>query len=151
MCPLFITQLIGVKNQTAEPGYSAPMKPTKSANCNRSRSKLRRDLKTLALFTAIYCREHHQDKKHPFMPANLPFGKQELSRHSYCAACRELLTYAIDRLQRCPLKPKPACSKCPHNCYAQEQRAAIRKVMAFSGPYLVKRGRFDLLWTLHSG
>lgn len=113
--------------------------------------KLRRDLRTLSLFTAIYCRNHHQGPKDLLTPIELPVNVPELARYRYCTDCQALLNYAIERRLRCPLDPKPACRDCPHNCYAQLQRNKIREVMAFSGPYLVKRGRFDLLWRLRSG
>jgi hypothetical protein len=118
------------------------------AQASRNLRKLRRDLRTLALFTAVYCRKQHQGTKRPLTPKGLPVTLPELSRYHYCSACRELLSYAIDRRLRCPLDPKPACRDCPNNCYTQSQRTAIKEVMAFAGPYLIKRGRFDLLWRL---
>lgn len=117
----------------------------------RSLRKLRRDLKLLALFTEAYCRNHHQGPKNTLTSKELPVTVPELTRYHYCNDCQALLTYAIERRLRCPLDPKPACRKCPHNCFAQPQRDKIRKVMTFSGPYLVKRGRFDLLWRIYFG
>ncbi|NOR49648.1 MAG: hypothetical protein GQ530_01275, partial [Desulfuromonadales bacterium] len=35
---------------------------------------------------------------------------------------------------------------CPVHCYAPEQREKVREIMRFSGQYLIKRGRLDLLW-----
>ncbi len=127
------------------------MKTTNRPQDNRARRKLRRDLRTLALFTVIYCRKHHLGTKLPLAPQGLPVTVPELTRYRYCSACRELLNYAIDRRLHCPLDPKPDCREYPRNCYTQPQRAAIRQVMAFAGPYLVRRGRFDLLWRLRFG
>ncbi|OEU61402.1 MAG: hypothetical protein BA870_01085 [Desulfuromonadales bacterium C00003094] len=127
------------------------MKTTTRPQDPRTLRKLRRDLRTLALFTAVYCRNHHQGTKNKFTPKELPVAVPEFNRYSYCKECQDLLNYAIDRRLRCPLDPKPACRECPHNCYAPPQREAIRKVMAFAGPYLVKRGRFDLLGRLRFG
>jgi len=127
------------------------MKTINNPQSQRNQRKLRRDLKTLALFTSIYCRNHHHGAKNTLAPKELPITVPELEHYRYCTDCQELLTYAIDRRLRCPLNPKPACRDCPHNCYAEPQRTMIRKIMAFAGPYLIKRGRFDLLWRLYFG
>jgi hypothetical protein len=37
------------------------------------------------------------------------------------------------------------CKKCPAHCYAPGYRERIREVMRFSGQYLVKHGRLDLI------
>jgi hypothetical protein len=135
-----------------ETTYHGPMETSNRQLKIRSPRKLRRDLRTLALFTAVYCNNHHQDlQKTKLAQRKLPVTVPELARYRYCADCRGLLNYALDRRLSCPLEPKPSCRECPHNCYAQLQRDKIRKVMAFSGPYLVKRGRLDLLWRLRFG
>lgn len=127
------------------------MKPTNRLHNLLKQRKLRRDLKTLALFTAIYCRNHHQGTKDRFTPKELPVPVPEFDRHTYCNECQELLNYAVSRRLRCPLDPKPTCRRCPKNCYTQKKREEIREVMSFSGPYLVKHGRFDLLWRMYFG
>jgi hypothetical protein len=127
------------------------MKPANRLKSNRRRRKLRRDLRTLALFTATFCNKNHRGNKHHLPPLELPINIPEMSHYRYCAACQNLLNYALARRLHCPLDPKPACRECPRNCYAQKQRVAIREVMSFAGPYLVKRGRFDLLWRLRFG
>lgn len=54
-----------------------------------------------------------------------------------CPACRELLDYAIARLDRCPHgDDKPACKQCPVHCYNPAMRERIRRVMRYSGPRL---------------
>lgn len=118
---------------------------------SRSQRKLRRDLKTLALFTAIFCDKHHSGPKQPLETAELPASLAGWKRHRYCNDCRTLLRDAIDRRLRCPLDPKPACRDCPHHCYAKPQRVAMRRIMAFAGPRLIRRGRFDLVWRLYFG
>jgi hypothetical protein len=89
----------------------------------------RKDLRLLTLFTRVYCRDHH-------MPQGYPL----------CPECRDLLRYARQRRQRCPLDPKPVCKKCPVHCYKPVHRQQVRKIMRYSGMTLVKRGRLDLLW-----
>ncbi len=55
-----------------------------------------------------------------------------------CAGCRELLDYALERLDRCPYgEGKPACKKCATHCYRSAMRERIREVMRFSGPRLI--------------
>jgi len=93
--------------------------------------KERRDLRQLALFTRVYCRDHH---------APGPLG--------LCPDCRALLRYARQRRMRCPLDPKPTCKRCPVHCYKPVQRQRVRAIMRYSGRALVLRGRLDLLWHL---
>lgn len=59
--------------------------------------------------------------------------KQEL-----CEECRELLTYATARLDRCKFgERKTKCHKCPVHCYRPDMREKIREVMRFSGPRMI--------------
>lgn len=125
------------------------MKSSNHTPSSRLQRKLHRDLKTLALFTAIYCDKHHPGPKQPLKTTELPASLTVWKRNLYCKDCRELLRYAIARRLRCPLDPKPACRDCPHNCYASPQRSAIRRIMAFAGPRLIRRGRLNLLWRLY--
>ena len=64
---------------------------------------------------------------------------------SLCAECGNLAAYARERLERCPHHPKPSCKKCRTHCYKPAYRARIREIMRFSGLYLIRRGRLDLL------
>ena len=47
---------------------------------------------------------------------------------------------------KCSHDPKPMCKKCETQCYHGEYKAKIREVMKFSGMYLVKHGRLDMLY-----
>lgn len=59
--------------------------------------------------------------------------KQEL-----CEECRELLTYATARLDKCKFgERKTKCHKCPVHCYRPDMREKIREVMRFSGPRMI--------------
>jgi len=88
-----------------------------------------KDIRVLGAFVGSYCR-----------------GKHATPKGRLCASCAELLAYAESKRRGCPLDPKPACKGCPIHCYANERRAAIREVMAYSGRRLLLRGRLDLLW-----
>ncbi len=90
----------------------------------RSRSKRRteRERATLEAMIALFCRERHKTA-----------GK-------FCLPCQEMLTYAQERLDRCPYKNnKPVCSRCPTPCYRSEMRDSIRSVMRYAGPRMLKR------------
>lgn len=115
----------------------APAEPT--------RQELK-DLKVLGLFTAVYCRRHHGGDKSALCAGDLEAGRLGLVKYRYCAECQEFLAYAIARRLRCPLQPKPTCKACPVHCYRPGHRERVREIMRFAGPYLIKRGRLDLLW-----
>ena len=109
--------------------------------------KKRRDIKVLSQFIAIYCREHHRTEVRDAFPI-----KDERLRSSLgdkdlilCKDCSKLLSHGIAKLILCPYDPKPTCKKCEKHCYAPGYRERIREVMRFSGMYLVKRGRLDLI------
>ena len=109
--------------------------------------KKARDLKVLSGFISIFCRENHQtEDKQDFSLQNPKLrraldGKEPL----LCQDCDKLLSHGIVKLLLCPYDPKPMCKKCVTHCYAQGYRGKVRRVMRFSGTYLIKRGRLDLI------
>jgi hypothetical protein len=82
----------------------------------------------LETFVSVYCHKKHATEK----------GR-------LCADCRELLDYALEKLQKCPFDPKPKCKHCRVHCYQEPYRTKIKEVMKFSGIHFVKRGRIDWL------
>ena len=67
----------------------------------------------------LYCRLNHNNK-------------------ALCADCKELLLYASQKLDKCPLKQnKPSCKKCPIHCYSSDKKEKIKEVMRFSGPRIL--------------
>lgn len=106
--------------------------------------KEKKDLKILALFTSVYCRDHHQEERSPL--TTLPDSLKRLERYQYCAECRDFLEYAIERRLKCPLEEKPVCKHCTIHCYRSGHRERVREVMRYSGKTLIRRGRIDLLW-----
>ena len=120
------------------------MKPgNRSNDLDRMETK---DLKVLALFTSVYCREHHGGVKLPLDAVALGMAGASLSRYRVCEECREFLAYAIERRLRCPLDPKPTCKHCQIHCFRSGHRDKVREIMRFSGKHLMRRGRLDLLW-----
>lgn len=87
-----------------------------------------REAEVLRAFVEVFCRARHAVPAEPL-----------------CPDCASLLDYALERLARCPMEPKPKCKDCPVHCYRPEMRARIREVMKHSGMHFVKRGRIDWL------
>jgi hypothetical protein len=104
------------------------------------------DIRTLMKFVAIFCREHHDGEKTPFSFKLLEIREIEKKRILVCADCTRLLTYGLTMRLKCPHDPKPMCKKCETQCYREEYKAKIREVMKFSGMYMVKHGRLDMLY-----
>jgi hypothetical protein len=105
-----------------------------------------KDIHVLAKFVKIYCRENHPTAK----KLNFEYkGKQadalKLPSFELCESCAKLLTHGIVKRAMCPMDPKPMCKKCPNHCYHPIYRDTMREVMKFSGVYMAKRGRLDVL------
>jgi len=90
--------------------------------------KEKRDIQILIRFVHIFCQEKHKKGVH------------------LCESCSELLSYGMGKRFQCPHNPKPMCKKCETQCYNRKYRQKVREVMRFSGPYLIRRGRLDLLY-----
>ncbi len=57
-----------------------------------------------------------------------------------CDDCAALEAYANERISHCPYgAEKPTCARCPIHCYRRDEREAIRDVMAFAGPRMLRR------------
>lgn len=92
--------------------------------------RLEREKRTIRHMLAIYCAAHHRH------------------RVGLCQECRELLDYALERIERCPYGGrKPACNACPIHCYRRCEREEIRRVMRYAGPRMLLR--HPLLALLH--
>jgi hypothetical protein len=105
-----------------------------------------KDLRVLVQFTSVFCKVHHQQQKLSMDSVIPGVSALTASKYPVCAACREFLSYAIERRLRCPLNPRPTCKHCPVHCYKSDYRQKVREIMRFSGKYLMLRGRLDLLW-----
>jgi Nitrous oxide-stimulated promoter len=86
-------------------------------------NSLQKEQKTIVVMIRMFCAAHH--------------GTAD---EQLCPSCEDLLTYAKERLKRCPFgENKGACSKCEIHCYKPEMRRRITEVMRYSGPRMVKR------------
>lgn len=104
------------------------------------------DMRTLMRFVEIYCRKHHDGEKAPFRFRTFDVTEIEKDGIRVCPECTRLLTYGFTMRLKCPHDPKPMCKKCETQCYHGEYKAKIREVMKFSGTYMIKHGRLDLLY-----
>lgn len=109
-------------------------------------AKERKDLKVLALFTTVYCRSRHRVENAAMTAVPVGMEGAGIEKFRYCGECRDFLDYAVSRRLKCPLDPKPVCKHCPVHCYRPGHREKVRQIMRFSGKYLIRRGRLDLLW-----
>ncbi len=110
--------------------------------------RIGKDVRLLADFVEVFCREnHHAQPRQLFAPDDAGLRDALGNRDPVlCADCRRLLHHAAAKRVQCPYDPKPICKKCPTHCYAPDYREKMRRVMRFSGLYLVKRGRLDMLF-----
>ncbi len=106
----------------------------------------RKDLRVLALFTAVYCKAHHDGEKRISEKFGGEMADIGIGKYPICCVCRDFLIYAAERRLRCPLDPKPVCKHCHIHCYRPGHREKVREIMRFSGKRLIRRGRLDLLW-----
>jgi hypothetical protein len=108
--------------------------------------KEKEDIQTLMKFVSIYCHENHDGEKLLFSFKLIDLKEFTKKEILLCPDCHRLLTYGLTMRMKCPHDPKPMCKKCETQCYHGEYKAKIREVMKFSGMYLVKHGRVDLLY-----
>ncbi len=126
--------------------HTIPMNDALSADPAPLTARECKDLKVLALFTAVYCREHHPGPRRPLSLDARSLGVLPPDKYPVCPVCAEFLIYAFDRRIRCPLVDKPSCKHCQIHCFRPGHRETVREIMRFSGRYLLRRGRLDLLW-----
>ncbi len=83
-----------------------------------------REKKTVEAMVRLYCAEHRHE------------GRED----GICPACRDLLSYSHQRLDRCPYgELKPTCKECPIHCYQPARREEMRVVMREAGPRMLVR------------
>ncbi len=106
----------------------------------------RSDIRTLLRFVHIYRRERHDTEKEPFSFRGFDAGTLRLSPHRLCPECTRLMKYALTMRLKCPHDPKPMCKKCESPCYHGDYGQRIREIMKFSGLYLIRHGRLDMIY-----
>ncbi len=89
---------------------------------SQEQPRLSREKRTVETMVRIACRGRH--------------GTQG----ELCEECEELLTYALDRLAKCPFQAsKPTCAECSIHCYRPDMRDRIQAVMRYAGPRMLFR------------
>jgi hypothetical protein len=101
------TESLGLRPATEE---------SKAGGRGSARKRLVRERQTIALMIRFYCEGHHH------------------ADTALCLECRQLLDYAVVRLERCQFRAeKPVCAKCPVHCYTPFRREQVKTVMAYAG------------------
>jgi hypothetical protein len=86
-------------------------------------SRIDREYATVQVMLRLYCHRRHGT-----------------SGEDLCLGCREILDYVSGRTKACRFgEDKPACGKCPIQCYAPPMRSSVREVMRYSGPRMLWR------------
>jgi len=107
---------------------------------------VKKDISTLASFFQIYCSGVHGSKDKEKVEGRGILKKYFERQLLLCVECQRHFYYAAVKRILCPYFPKPACKKCPAICYSDGHRQFMRKMMRFSGKYLITRGRIDLIF-----
>lgn len=80
---------------------------------------IRDEKETVSKMIHLYCRKKHK---------NIVL----------CEVCEDLKEFALKRLSLCPFgEEKGACSNCSIHCYRPEHRKKIKKVMRYSGKWML--------------
>ena len=108
--------------------------------------KEKADIWTLMKFVEIFCKENHNVERDPFSFRLYDIKEIEKREISLCPDCTKLLTYGLTMRLKCPHDPKPMCKKCETQCYKGDYKEKIREIMRFSGMYMIKHGRVDMLY-----
>ncbi|TAL35193.1 MAG: nitrous oxide-stimulated promoter family protein [Spirochaetes bacterium] len=116
-----------------------------------SDEKTRKDCRVLAHFVGIYCENLHptDEKQARIFQGTVGAQVNSLSLN-LCDDCARLLAHAVSKRIICPHDPKPSCKKCATHCYLPAYRDRIRAVMKFSGMYMIRHGRVDLMFKYFS-
>lgn len=89
---------------------------------NSQHPRLVRERETIEKMVELYCHSLHGS----------PDG-------GLCTECADLVTYAAERLYRCPFQEKKStCAKCTVHCYKPTMREKIRVIMRHSGPRMIR-------------
>jgi len=92
--------------------------------------KIKREKNIVRWMIGLYCTKKHKNRK------------------TLCEECHQLLKYARSRLDSCPYgEEKNSCRRCATPCYAPEKRAAIKRVMGYSGPRMLYCKPYE--WMIH--
>ncbi len=87
-----------------------------------------KEKKLIPIMITMYCKGNHKIER----------KQQGVKGNDTCTECRELIEYALFRLEKCSFKEnKKFCSLCKVHCYKPEMRKKIKSVMKYSGPRMI--------------
>ena len=99
--------------------------------CNTN-MKFTSEAKILKKFFELHCHDKHQNQAS--YTKELIYNNEKITLNlELCDECKELISYSLDRLSKCPHDPKPRCRKCPDPCYDKPQWKKVAKLMRYSG------------------
>lgn len=103
--------------------------------------RLQREERTIAVMVRMYCADQHRAGPRSLADgAAVSDAAAERGSHDLCPSCSALLTYASERLRRCPFgERKPTCARCTVHCYRPQMREEVRRVMRYAGPRMTLR------------
>lgn len=105
--------------------YPQRMEDTPAIAKRREREK-----RTISQMIALHCAGNH---------GNAERTETAFCGEAVCAACKAIDDYAVLRTERCrKMDVKTSCEECGNHCYKPEERKAIRSVMRYAGPRMIK-------------
>lgn len=97
--------------------------------------QVRRDLRILADFTAIWCKGNHSHLERSAAATEAAeLGVYGSKVPMLCEECTAHLAYAEKRRMYCPKDPKPFCAHCDTQCYKSDEQVWQRNMMRYAGP-----------------
>jgi len=114
---------------------------------NDKNRKLEKDISILVDFTNLYCSSVHKKNEKEVVWFNGTLGNY-LNKYGLilCRDCKNTLAHGVAKRILCPYSPKPACKRCPTNCYRSSYREKMKEIMKFSGLLLIKKGRLNYIF-----
>ena len=83
-----------------------------------------KEKKLITIMIIMYCKGNHKIER----------KRQGVKGNDTCTECKELIEYALFRLEKCPFKKnKKICSFCNVHCYKPEMRNKVKAVMNYAG------------------
>ena len=92
---------------------------SKNYKTKKIKDKIEKEKSLVFLMIKIFCKSNHKN-------------------NNLCKECIELYNYASKQIDRCRfMETKTFCSGCQVHCYQKEYRSQVKKVMRFSGKYML--------------
>lgn len=113
---------------------------------DREDKNIVKDIEILEEFFRIYCDNTHKERSREQVNPSGILKRLVKDNITLCHECKNQFLYACVKRTTCPFDPKPACKRCSSICYSEGHRIFMRRMMRFSGKYLIFHGRFELIF-----